>query len=59
MFEYILCEFNYGYIGQMYQEISNGSVIRYVDLDGNTLTLEGSYGYSIINENPDRPVWAN
>jgi len=59
MFEYILCEFNYGYEGQLYQEISNGSVVRYTDLDGNTLTLEGSYGYNVINELPERPIWAN
>jgi hypothetical protein len=59
MFEYILCEFNYGYEGQMYQEVSNGSVVRYTDLDGNTLILEGSYGYNVINEFPERPIWAN
>jgi len=59
MFEYILCEFNYGYEGQLYQEISNGSVVRYTDLDGNTLILEGSYGYNVINEFPERPIWAN
>ena len=59
MFEYILCEFNYGYEGQLYQEISNGQVIRNTDLDGNTLTLEGSYGYYVINEFPDRPIWTN
>jgi|Laugresbdmm110sd_1035091.scaffolds.fasta_scaffold451554_2 hypothetical protein len=59
MFEYILCEFEYGYEGQLYQEISNGSVIRLTDLDGNTLTLEGSYGYRVINPTPERPVWAN
>jgi hypothetical protein len=59
MFEYILCEFEYGYEGQLYQEISNGSVIRLTDLDGNTLTLEGSYGYRVINSTPERPVWAN
>jgi len=58
MFEYILCEFEYGYEGQLYQEISNG-VIRLTDLDGNTLTLEGSYGYRVINSTPERPVWAN
>ena len=59
MNEYYLCEFEYGYEGQFYQEVSNGQVIRYTDLDGNDLTLEGSYGCSIINSNPDRPVWAN
>ena len=58
MMEYILCEFEYGYIGQMYQEINNGQVVRYTDLDGNTLNLQGDYGYKIINVNPERPIWA-
>ena len=57
MYEYILCEFEYGYSGQMYQEIINGTVTRNVDLDGNTLNLEGSYGYYVINEFPERPIW--
>jgi hypothetical protein len=57
--EYILCEFEYGYSGQLYQEIYNGNVIRYTDLDGNTLNLDGEYGYHIIDINPERPIWAN
>jgi hypothetical protein len=56
--EYYLCEFEYGYVGQMYQEVSNGQVIRYTDLNGNTLTLEGEYGYKLINLSPERPSWA-
>lgn len=59
MNEYYLCEFEYGYEGQFYQEISNNQVVRYTDLDGNTITLEGVYGCRIINVNPERPVWAN
>lgn len=59
MNEYYLCEFEYGYNGQFYQEISNGQVVRYADLDGNDLTLEGAYGCRIINLNPEIPVWAN
>lgn len=59
MNEYILCEFEYGYEGQLYQEINQGVVIRYTDLDGNTLELIGDYGYKIINVNPERPIWAN
>ena len=59
MDEYYLCEFEYGYEGQFYQVVSNGQVVRYTDLDGNDLTLEGAYGCRIINSNPDRPVWAN
>jgi len=56
--EYILCEFEYGYSGQLYQEISNGNLIRYTDLDGNTLVLEGEYGYNIVNITPERPLWS-
>lgn len=59
MNEYYLCEFEYGYDGQFYQEISNGQVVRYTDLNGNTLTLEGAYGCKIINLNPEIPVWGN
>lgn len=59
MDEYYLCEFEYGYEGQFYQIISNGQVVRYTDLNGETLTLEGAYGCRIINSNPERPVWAN
>jgi hypothetical protein len=57
MYEYILCEFEYGYEGQLYQEILNGSVIRLTDLDGNTIELDGDYGYYVINEFPDKPSW--
>jgi len=56
--EYILCEFEYGYEGQLYQEIYNGSVLRYTDLDGNTLTLDGEYGYHIVDIAPERPLWS-
>ena len=59
MFEYILCQFEYGYEGQLYQEINNGSVIRLIDLDGNTLELTEEYGYFVIDDNPPRPIWAN
>ena len=56
---YILCRFNYGYSGLFYQEISQGVVNRYVDLDGNTLNLNPPYGYDIIDNNPPIPSWAN
>ena len=59
MDEYYLCEFEYGYEGQFYQVVSNGQVVRYTDLNGNTLTLEGAYGCRMINSNPERPVWVN
>ena len=58
MYEYILCEFEYGYNGQLYQEVINGNVIRLTDLDGNTLNLESDYGYYVINEFPEKPTWS-
>ena len=59
MFEYILCQFQYGYEGQLYQEINQGSVVRLTDLDGNTLELTEVYGYYVIDSNTQRPTWAN
>ena len=59
MNEYYLCEFEYGYEGQFYQELSNSQLVRYADLNGNTITLEGVYGCRIIDMNPERPVWSN
>ncbi len=58
MYTYILCEFEYGYTGQFYQEIDNGQVIRNTDLDGNTLVLENAYGAYVIDPEPPRPIWA-
>jgi len=55
--EYFLCEFEYNYIGEFYQVVDNGNVIDYVDLEGNQLILEGSYGYNIINVEPVIPYW--
>jgi len=57
MLVYYLCEFNYGYIGQFYQVLENGNVVDYVDLNNNKLTLEGSYGYFIVNTEPAIPSW--
>ena len=61
MYIYTLCQFEYGYEGTFYQECgSNGEgLYRYVDLDGNTLNLEGEYGYFVIDSNPPNPSWAN
>jgi hypothetical protein len=60
MYRYTLCQFEYGYEGTFYQESgTNGEgLIRFVDLDGNTLNLEGEYGYVVIDDNPPRPTWA-
>jgi len=57
---YTLCEFEYGYEGTFYQEsgMNGEGLIRFVDLDGNTLNLEGAYGYYVIDNNPPKPIWA-
>lgn len=55
---YILCEFDYGYTGQFYQEIYNGELVRNCDLDGNKLDLQGAYGARVVDPNPEHPVWA-
>jgi hypothetical protein len=61
MYIYTLCQFEYGYEGTFYQECgSNGEgLYRYVDLDGNTLNLEGEYGYFVIDNNTPKPSWAD
>ena len=60
MYRYTLCRFEYGYEGTFYQESgTNGEgLIRFVDLNGNTLNLKGEYGYNVIDDNPSRPEWA-
>lgn len=52
---YYLCEFEYGYSGQFYQVSENGYVVNYVDLSGNTIILEGSYGYFLVYSEPVIP----
>ena len=64
MYTYILCEFEYGYSGQFYQEVLDGNVVRMTDLDGNTLDLNSentiiAYGAFVINPTPEIPSWAN
>lgn len=63
--EYILCQFEseevypgIQYSGQFYQEVSNGYVIRFSNLDGTDLILEGAYGYFVLNSNPEKPIWS-
>lgn len=41
-----------------YQEVSNGIVQRYTDLDGNTITLPAGYGGTVLDANPPAPPWA-
>lgn len=60
MYKYTLCQFEYGYEGTFYQEsgMNGEGLIRFVDLDSNTLNLEGAYGYYVIDDNPPKPTWA-
>jgi hypothetical protein len=51
MYTYNLCEFEYGYTGQFYQRADEQGNATYTDLSGNEITLEGEYGYLIIEVN--------
>ena len=55
--KYTLCEFEYGYDGQFYQESDNNGLVRFVSLDGNTLELIAPYGNYVIDDNPITPDW--
>jgi hypothetical protein len=61
MYRYTLCQFEYGYEGTFYQEsgLNGEGLIRFVDLDGNSLNLEGEYGYFVKDDNPPKPSWVN
>ncbi len=48
MYTYNLCEFNYGYVGDFYQQVNEVGEVKYFDLVGNPLELVGEYGYYII-----------
>lgn len=50
--QYYLCEWNYGYTGQFYQEVENGIVVRFVDLNGAELPVAENFGYDVINKEP-------
>ncbi len=57
MYTYNLCEFEYGYTGQIYQRNDQTGNSNYFDLSGNEIQLEGEYGYIIIEVNVT-PSWA-
>lgn len=54
---YSLCEFEYGYEGQFYQETDHNGLVRFVDLNGNTLELTPPYGYYVINDDIPKLDW--
>lgn len=59
-YRYTLCQFDYGYNGTFYQisGLNGEGLIRFADLDGNTLELVPPYGYVVIDDNPTLPSWA-
>lgn len=60
IYRYTLCKFEYGYEGTFFQVsgLNGQGLIRFADMDGNTLDLIPPYGYVVINDNPDLPSWA-
>jgi len=54
-FHYQIARFVDG--SEFYQEINaNGEIVRFTDMDGNTVTPSGT-DYSIPFPNPPRPSW--
>ena len=47
-------------IGQAYQEVLYGSVVRYTSLDGTTLftSVPDGLGSEVLDGNPPQPAWA-
>lgn len=47
-------------LGLAYQEIANGSVVRYADLLGATLfaAIPAGLGSAVVDANPTEPAWA-
>lgn len=56
--QYILIEFTVGLECHAYQEIENGMVMRYTDMDGHTLELPSVTESHVIDANPQTPEWA-
>jgi len=56
--EYIKIKFTFGLDCEGYQEIQNGKVARYLDLDGNELDMSIPTESYVLDGNPERPAWA-
>ena len=52
---YSLCQFEYGSEGQFYQESNEGGLVRFIDLNCNTLELIPPYGYFVVEDNQPKP----
>jgi len=61
MSKLLLMEFLSGLEGDHYQEVSNGQVTRWFDLDGNVIQLPYNNGagvsYRLRDDNPPTPSW--
>lgn len=55
--EYIKILFTFGLNCEAYQEISNGVVQRYCDLQGNTIDVPSVTESRVIEANPEYPAW--
>jgi hypothetical protein len=56
---YILIEFTKGLFQQAYQEVNErGVVVRYLDLNGDELELPEVTESKVLDDSPERPVWA-
>lgn len=57
----LLMEFLTGLEGDRYQEVRNGQVTRWFDLNGNEITLPDNDGkgvsYKLKDANPSTPNW--
>ena len=57
----LLMEFLFGLEGDRYQEVSNGQVTRWFDLDGTVIELPDNNGdgvsYRLKDANPPIPSW--
>lgn len=56
--EYIKIIFTKGLDCEAYQEISNGVVVRYCDLDGATIFLPSITESHVVDAFPPTPFWA-
>jgi hypothetical protein len=56
-FHYQLVQFTKNLTGEAYQEIdNNGSVVRFTDMQGNTIVVD-VVEYYVADSNPPRPIW--
>jgi hypothetical protein len=57
--QYIFIRFTKGLDCEAYQEINDGNLVRYTDLEGNTLELPEVTESYVVDPNPSKPSWGN